>query len=74
MYLLSDDVQVHQTQAVLSHGPLENGIGSENVNLPALSLCDLTQTQDDAASSAEARVADNVQQLQRIHLFIRGHA
>ena len=42
MYLPPDDVHIHQTQTILPHGPLENGIGGENVNLPTFGLGYLT--------------------------------
>jgi hypothetical protein len=42
MYFPPDDIQTHQTETMLFHSALENGIGGENVNLPPLSPSNLT--------------------------------
>ena len=55
-------------QTVLPDGLLENRIGGQNIDLPALRLGDLAQAEDDAAGPAEAGVADNVKKLHRIRL------
>jgi hypothetical protein len=59
-YVSSDNIHVHEAQTMASGGLLEGGVSGQNVNVPTLGLCYLTQPQDDSGGSTEARVADNV--------------
>jgi hypothetical protein len=72
-YVAPDNIQVCQAQTMLPYGSLENRICGEYVNLPSLSLGDLAQPEDNAASPTEAGIADNMEELDRAPFSMGKH-
>jgi hypothetical protein len=56
-----DDIQVDKPQSVFAHFSLKHFIGGEDVDLPALGLCHVSEPDNHAPGAPEAGVADNVQ-------------
>lgn len=64
--LPADHIHVYQAQAMLFDRLLKDRVRRQNIDLPALGLGDLPQTENDSCSPAVARFSDYMQEPHRL--------